>query len=438
VRVVVKVGSSSVTATTGELDVPLLERLAAELVALGRRDHEVVLVSSGAVAAGRAVATSAGRSLGPPGAIGSLQALSALGQHRLMAAWDRAFGRAGGTIGQILLTPLDFAARSRYLLARQTLERLLGAGVVPVVNENDAVADDELRFGDNDHLAALTANLLSADLLVLLTDAVGLLTADPRGPVPGTLVEEVTDAELARASLGGPGSAVGRGGMVAKLAAARMAAWSGVRTVIGSAERAGLVADAIAGRSGIGTTVAARERRLAARKLWIAFAQQPTGSVVLDAGAVAAVVEEGASLLLPGVVAVVGNFEVDDAVTLRTTDGTVVAKGLTRWSAGDLRHARPVGGHPGSDRGSGDGPVGTGPATREGAAGAPAAAGPDAPGPAAIRRAGPSEPAGAERVVVHRDDLVVLTEPVRGIAGAEVWGKEAGRRRLPAERAAGR
>ncbi|MGH9121932.1 MAG: glutamate 5-kinase, partial [Acidimicrobiales bacterium] len=210
--------------------------------------------------------------------------------------------------------------------------------VVPVVNENDAVADDEIRFGDNDRLAALVAHLLGAEVLILLTDTAGLLSADPRLDGGATLIEEVVEVDHTLEALaGGACSARGSGGMASKLAAAKMAAWSGVKVIIASAGRPGVLADAAAGVPGVGTVVAPRAQRLPARKLWIAFAVGSSGTVVVDDGARRALTERGVSLLPAGVVAVHGSFEADDAVELAGPEGAVFAKGLVRHSARQLK-----------------------------------------------------------------------------------------------------
>lgn len=331
--VVVKIGSSSVTGEAG-VDVAAVERLRDDVATARQAGHQVVVVTSGAVAAGWA-AKGGGRR---PSELVVLQALAAVGQHRLMRVYDDAFGAAGLLVGQVLLVPLDFAHRQQYLHARRTLAALLDMGVVPVVNENDATADDELRFGDNDRLAALVAHLVAADLLVLLTDTPGLLTADPRVDAQASLIEEVTEIDQAlEEAAGGSGSAVGSGGMAAKLGAARMAAWSGVRTVIADASRPGVLAAALAGRSGVGTVFRPRPQRLAARKLWIAFAVAPRGRLVVDDGARRALRERDASLLPAGVRGVDGAFDADDAVEIAGPDGGVFAKGLVRLAADDVR-----------------------------------------------------------------------------------------------------
>jgi len=328
---VAKIGTSSVTGADGSVDARAVARLCAEVASVRARGHRCVVVTSGAVTAGVAALRPPG---GRPSDATTLQALSSIGQHRLMHVYDEAFAREGIIAGQVLLAPLDFGERRQYLHARATLARLLELGVVPVVNENDAIADDEIRFGDNDRLAALVANLVGADVLVLLTDTAGLFTADPRIDAAASLVEEVSeiDAELELAA-GGPGSPGGSGGMASKLAAARMAAWSGVRTVIASAAREGVLAGALASEPGIGTSIAARARTIGARKLWIAFARPPSGRIVVDDGARRALVEREASLLAAGVRSVEGEFAVDDAVEIVGPDGTVFAKGLAGLSS---------------------------------------------------------------------------------------------------------
>jgi glutamate 5-kinase len=324
---VVKVGSSSVTAET-------VARLCDEVAAARETGHTVVVVTSGAIAAGWD-ALDDGRGAARPSDPAVLQAVSAVGQHRLMRLWQDGLDRHGTLAGQVLLAPLDFVHRTQYLHARGTLRHLVDLGVVPVVNENDAVADEEIRFGDNDRLAALVAHLVGADLLVLLTDAPGLLTADPRHDAEASLIEEVVeiDHELERRA-GGPGSTVGSGGMASKLAAAKIATWSGVRAVIGDAARPGVLAAALAGEPGAGTVFRARERRLSARKLWIAFALGSSGSLTVDEGARAALTGKGRSLLAAGVVGVTGDFGPEDAVEIAGPDGTVFAKGLVRLHAG--------------------------------------------------------------------------------------------------------
>ena len=341
-RLVVKIGSSSVTGPDGAPAVDRLTRLAAEIAALASSGTEVVVVSSGAVAAGWAAI---GHGRPRPQSPAVLQAVSAVGQHRLMSTWADCFARVDRTVGQVLLAPLDFADRQQYLHARQTLEQLLAFGIIPIVNENDAVADDEIRFGDNDRLAALVAHLVGASRLVMLTDAPGLLTADPRLDAAASLIEEVTEFDRSlEAVAGGPGT-VGSGGMASKLAAARIATWSGVEAVIAPADLPGALATIELGGATVGTTYRARPASLSARKLWIAFARAASGRLHIDEGAAAALTGSGRSLLAPGVVAVEGDFDEGDAVEIIDGHGDLVAKGLIRYGASETKaivaHADP-------------------------------------------------------------------------------------------------
>jgi glutamate 5-kinase len=333
--VVVKVGSSSITADDGTVATDAVAKLVDEVAAARAAGHRVVVVTSGAIAAGLP-AIGMTRVQAPD--LETLQAVSAVGQSRLMRVYDDLFAARGIVSGQILIAPLDFMERTQYLHARSTILRLLELGVVPVVNENDALADDEIRFGDNDRIAALVAHLVSADLLLLLTDAPGVFTADPRLDASASLIEEIVevDAEL-EAVAGGAGTARGSGGMASKLAAAKIAAWSGVRAVIAAADRPSVVLDAIDGVPGVGTLVRPRDKRLPARRLWIAFAVGSSGTVVVDDGARKALVERNVSLLAAGVREVQGTFQADDAVELVGPDGRVFAKGLVRLSARALR-----------------------------------------------------------------------------------------------------
>lgn len=331
-----KIGTSSITDDHGHIDTAAVAKFCAEVATLRQAGHRVVVVTSGAIAAGLpAIGLGGDRR---PGDSVTLQAASTIGQSRLMRVYDDCFATHGLVSGQVMLAPLDFGIRRQYLHARHTLLRLLELGVVPVVNENDAIADDEIRFGDNDRLSALVAHLIGADVLVLLTDAAGLHTADPRLDERASLVEEIVefDAEL-EALAGGRGTVRGSGGMASKVAAAKMASWSGVRAVIAAAHRDGVLTDAVAGRPGVGTVVHPRPQRMAARKLWIAFAVDTTGRVLVDEGARRALLERGVSLLPAGVRDVEGAFVADEAVEIAGPDGITFAKGLVRVSAADLR-----------------------------------------------------------------------------------------------------
>lgn len=331
-RLVVKIGSSSLTDDEGTIASESIHKLSSELAELRAAGHEVVLVSSGAVASGLPVLGFDAASR--PTDSTTLQAVSAVGQARLMQTWNEQLAGQGLVAGQVLLAPHDFMVRAQYLFARGTLERLIELGVIPVVNENDAVADDEIRFGDNDRIAALVAHLISADLLVLLTDMPGLMDADPRSAVQASLIEEIIEIDHELELLaGGAGTARGSGGMASKLSAAKIASWSGVRTVIAAATRPGVLLDAVGQVPGVGTTVLARDNKLSARKLWIAFALPSSGRIVIDAGAVRALSPGGASLLAAGVTAVHGNFDALNAVEIVDESGTVIAKGLTGFNS---------------------------------------------------------------------------------------------------------
>lgn len=334
--VVAKVGTSSITDEHGVIDQTAIAKLCRELAGLREAGSQVVLVTSGAIAAGLPeLGLSA---TNRPADSRTLQAVSAVGQTRLMRVYNDVLEREHGLVGgQVLLAPLDFMVRQQYLHARSTLSRLLDLGVLPIVNENDAIADDEIRFGDNDRIAALVAHLVGADILVLLTDTAGLHTADPGIDESASLIEEIVELDKEFDELaGGSRTPRGSGGMATKVAAARIAAWSGVRTVIAAADREHVLRDAVAGQPGVGTVVHPRDRRLPARKLWIAFAIGSKGSIIVDRGARRALVEQGRSLLAAGVVGVEGEFEADDAVEVVDPTGEVFAKGLARVDSGGL------------------------------------------------------------------------------------------------------
>jgi glutamate 5-kinase len=337
---VVKIGTTSVTDDGGNVAHEVLAALAADVVDLRREGWSLVVVTSGAITAGWA---EVGQGRPRPRDATTLQAVSAVGQPLLMHAWRDAFAALDAPVGQVLLAPLDFSHRGQYLHARGTLEALAGLGVVAIVNENDAVADEEIRYGDNDRLAALVANLVGASHLVLLTDTEGLLTADPRLDATATLIEEVTalDANLLEAA-GSSRSGVGSGGMASKLAAAHMAMWSGVTTVIAPARAPHALRQALEGRAGFGTTFSPRPERLSARKSWIAFAVASQGSLSVNEGAARALEHGGRSLLRVGVDSFTGTFVEGDAVEVRGPDGQTIAKGLVRASAESFEDADDV------------------------------------------------------------------------------------------------
>ncbi len=331
----VKLGSSSVTNSDGSISHDTLRSVSSQIAGLRQSGHSAVIVSSGAIASGLNTLGLVDRR---PSDVSVLQAISAVGQSRLMAAYNQALGEFGLIAGQVLLSPLDFINRQQYLHARQTLGKLLDLGVVPVVNENDAVADDEIRFGDNDRIAALVANLISADLLVLLTDQMGVYTSDPRVDAAASLVEEIDEiSEVLKEAAGGPGTERGSGGMASKLQAASIASWSGIDVLIASATRESVLLEACERKPGIGTLVNRRRAHLSARKLWIAFANPSVGKVFVDDGARDAIVEHSKSLLSVGVRSFEGSFLEDDSVEICDLKGYVIAKGLARVSSEDLR-----------------------------------------------------------------------------------------------------
>ncbi len=331
--VIVKIGTSSVTNELGAVDDAAIFKLSAEIADLRVAGHETVVVSSGAVAAGVAALGLSSR----PTDVRTLQALAAAGQPRLMRSWDAALAAHGLVPAQALLVPHDFIDRRQYLHARRTLTRLLELGTVPIINENDAIASDEARYGDNDRIAALVAHNLGAAVLVLLTDLGGLYTADPRLAEDATLIRRVqADDPLLSIRAGRAGTGRGSGGMASKLAAARIASWSGVRTVIADAARPGVLAGAVDDEP-VGTTFEAHRRKLAARKLWIAFASHVAGTVTVDDGARRALVERQTSLLPAGVVGVAGRFGEGDTVDVVGTDGAPFARGMVFIEAADLR-----------------------------------------------------------------------------------------------------
>jgi len=329
-RIVVKVGSSSLTGAAGsKLDSAAVDALVDALVAARNNGCEILLVSSGAIATGLAPLGLKSR----PKDLATQQAAASVGQGMLMHRYTESFARHGITAGQILLTAEDVIRRSQYQNAQRTLNRLLALNVVPIINENDTVATHEIRLGDNDRLAALVAHLVHADLLVLLSDVDSLYTGDPRkvGSRPIHEVRTIADLGSIQVSKNGR-SGVGTGGMVTKIEAARIAMTAGIPVVLTATEHAGA---ALAGEK-VGTFFHAGGERRSSRLLWLAHASSPRGSVVLDRGAVAAVVERRLSLLPAGVTAVTGEFAAGEPVDLVDPDGNVVARGLIAFDSSEI------------------------------------------------------------------------------------------------------
>ncbi|MDT0439070.1 glutamate 5-kinase [Streptomyces sp. NPDC005840] len=360
-RIVVKVGSSSLTTAAGGLDADRVDALV-DVLATGRgADKEIVLVSSGAIAAGLAPLGLPRR----PRDLARQQAAASVGQGLLVARYTASFARYGVRVGQVLLTSDDMSRRTHHRNASRTLDKLLAMGALPIVNENDTVATDEIRFGDNDRLAALVAHLVHADLLVLLSDVDGVYDGDPARPGTARIAEVRGPGDLEHVEIGSAGRAgVGTGGMVTKVEAARIAAAAGIPVVLTSAVHA---ADALTGRD-TGTYFHPADKRSADRLLWLQHASTPQGSLTLDDGAVLAVVERRSSLLPAGIAGVEGDFAAGDPVELRDTEGRAVARGLVNFDAKEI-------------------PRLIGRSTRE-----------------LARELGPAY----EREVVHRDDLAVL------------------------------
>jgi glutamate 5-kinase len=335
-RVVVKVGSGLVTTPGEGPSSEHIGRLATDISTLVHDRHEVALVTSGAIATGMARLGLKAR----PRSIPEKQAAAAVGQSALMWEYEQAFKKHGIAVGQVLLTGQDISDRSRYLNARNTLLALLEFGVLPIVNENDTVAVDEIKVGDNDNLAALVAHLIDADLLVLLTDVDGLYTGDPRrDPAARRLetVEAITD-EIQRMVYDASAS-VSVGGMSTKLQAAQKAGASGIPMVIASGREPGTLPRLLKGEP-VGTYFQPRDDRLAARKRWIAFAVPPQGRLTVDAGAKKALTERGKSLLPSGLVEVDGQFDAGDVVALTEADGQEFARGLVNYDTDELRRIR--------------------------------------------------------------------------------------------------
>ena len=365
-RVVVKVGSSSLTTAAGGIDPDRVRRLVAVLADVRGRGAEVVLVSSGAIAAGLAPLALARR----PRALPAQQAAAAVGQGLLVHRYTEELAAHGIVAGQVLLTADDVTRRSHYRNAHQTFAKLLELGVLPIVNENDTVATTEIRFGDNDRLAALVAHLVHADLLVLLSDVDGLYDGPPSSPASRLVAEVALTDDLTGFRVGRSGAAgLGTGGMRTKLDAARIATGAGIPVVLTSADRAG---DALAGGS-VGTWFQAAGRRRPTRQLWLAHATEPKGVLLLDEGAVRAVTERRASLLAAGLTGSTGAFAAGDPVDLAGPTGRSFARGLVNFDADEI----------------------------------PALVGKTS---AVLRR---ELGAAYEREVVHRDDLVLLPDPAR-------------------------
>lgn len=332
-RIVVKFGTSVLTAGTPRLHRPQMVNLARQCAELHQRGRKLILVSSGAIAAGR-------ERLNQPGPSPNLahkQMLAAVGQTTLMAAWEQFFAIYGLHVGQMLLTRADVERRGRYLNARATLTALLDHQIIPIINENDAVATEEIRVGDNDNLSALVATLAEADLLILLTDQPGLYTADPRTNPSAQLIPEVaTIDDNLRQLAGGSVSGLGVGGMATKLQAAAMARLAGVDVVIASGQVPDVILRLAEGEL-LGTRFPATQTTLESRKKWILAGPKPAGYIRIDAGATEALLGRGRSLLPAGIISVTGMFQRGDTVTIQTENDSELARGLVQYTSDELQ-----------------------------------------------------------------------------------------------------
>ena len=332
-RIVVKVGTSTLTHSTGKLKFQRIEKLVRELSDLVNQGRQIILVTSGAVGAGM-------ERLGlkeKPKTIPEKQAAAAVGQGILMHTYAKIFAEYGQVVAQVLLTREDSVNRKRYANSRNALLTLLDMGVIPIVNENDVVAVDELKIGDNDNLSAMVASIVDADVLIILSDVDGVYTANPQTHPDATLISEIDDISPAVEELaGGPGSARGTGGMYTKIQAARIAVTSGVVMVIASGTRDGVVRDVLAGEQ-VGTLFSPKENRLHIRKRWLAFGSRLRGSLTVDTGCANAIVSAGSSLLPAGITAVDGDFDQGCTVSIRTAEGREIARGMSNYCAAEIR-----------------------------------------------------------------------------------------------------
>jgi glutamate 5-kinase len=332
-RIVIKIGSNILAHERDGLDTRRISTISRDISDLQDKGYEVVIVSSGAIAAGM-------RKLGlktKPKDIKLKQAAAAVGQSALMWAYERNFGNFGKKVAQVLLTRDDFADRKRYINSKNTLLTLLSFKVLPIINENDTVATDEIKFGDNDHLASLVASLIEAERLIILSDVEGLYTADPRSNAQAKLieyVEEITPAIEEKA--GGAGSALGTGGMYSKILAAKRAVSHGITVHIISGKQERSLLHIMEGKQS-GTVFKPKDEKLSSRKGWIAYGSRSKGSLVIDGGAVRALLEGGKSLLPSGIVSVEGEFDTGDAVYCLDARGNRIAKGLTNYSSSEIK-----------------------------------------------------------------------------------------------------
>ncbi|AMP20747.1 glutamate 5-kinase [endosymbiont 'TC1' of Trimyema compressum] len=335
-RIIVKVGTSTLTYKTGEINIDRMEQLVRGIDDLSNRGYEVLLVSSGAVGAGVGRLHLKKR----PDTLPKKQAVAAIGQVVLMHMYEKLFAEYGKTVAQILLTKEDFSIRKRNLNAKNTLSTLLQMGVIPIINENDTVAVDEMKVGDNDHIAALVSSLIDGDLLVLLSDIDGFYTENPTTSCNAKLYETIDKItpQIVEAA-GAKGSLLGTGGMATKIQAAKIAMAAGVYMVIGNGEKKGLLSD-IVNRRFEGTLFIPQNKKIHTKKKWLLLSSRPKGSLVVDNGAADALVNKGKSLLATGIAEVVGDFDDDMVVSILNTNGNEIGRGIVLYDSNAIRKVK--------------------------------------------------------------------------------------------------
>jgi len=332
-RIVVKVGTSTLTHSTGKLNLERIERLVSELAEFAKQGKEVILVTSGAVGAGMELLGLTEK----PKTIPEKQAAAAVGQGVLMHTYEKFFSEHGQVVAQVLLTREDSVKRSRYTNCRNTLLTLIDMGVIPIINENDAVAVDELKIGDNDTLSAMVASIVDADVLIILSDVEGVYTDNPQSNPEAKLIGEIMDITPEMEALaGGPGTKRGTGGMYTKIQAGKIAVNSGVSMVIATGLRDGVLRDILTGEQ-VGTVFLSKENRLQVRKRWLAFGARTHGTITIDKGCEKAILSGGSSLLATGITAVDGDFEHGNTISVVTLEGREIARGIANYNGEDAR-----------------------------------------------------------------------------------------------------
>ena len=332
-RIVVKVGTSTLTHSTGKLNLWRIEKLVRELADLANQGKEMILVTSGAVGAGMELLGLTEK----PKTIPQKQAAAAVGQGILMHTYEKFFGEYGQVVAQVLLTREDSVKRTRYTNCRNTLLTLIKMGVIPIINENDAVSIDELKIGDNDTLSAMVASIVDADVLIILSDVEGVYTGNPQSNPDAQLIGEIADITPEMEALaGGAGSLRGTGGMYTKIQAGKIAVNSGISMVIASGLRDGVLRDVLAGEN-VGTIFLSKENRLQVRKRWLAFGARTQGIITIDKGCEKAILSGGSSILAAGIVAVTGHFNHGNTVSVVTMEGREIARGIANYNEEDTR-----------------------------------------------------------------------------------------------------